>query len=116
MLRLFIDENLNHRILRGLKLRFPNLDYVIAQETKLKGGQDSILLAWAADQNRILVTHDLKTVPKLAYDRVAAGQPMPGVFAIPKGLPVGRAIEELATLIECCHQSDLENLVAYVPL
>lgn len=31
LLRLLIDENLDHRILRGLKLRLPRLDYVVAQ-------------------------------------------------------------------------------------
>ncbi len=116
MVRLLIDENLNHRILRGLKLRFPDLDYVVVQNTQLRGVQDATLLAWAAEQNRILVTHDIKSVPRLAYDRVRAGQAMPGVVTIPKALAIGRAIEELATLIECCEQSDLQNLVTYLPL
>src|SRR5206468_10851449 len=39
--------------------------------------------------------------PKFAYERVAAGQPMPGVIAIPKDLPIGQAIEEMHTVIEC---------------
>ncbi len=62
-MRLLIDENFNHRILRGLLLRFPALDHVIAQNTELKGVQDTSLLAWAAEQNRILITHDIKTIP-----------------------------------------------------
>jgi hypothetical protein len=32
MLRLLADENLNQRILRGLKLRLPDLDHVRAQD------------------------------------------------------------------------------------
>ena len=31
MLRLLIDENFDQRILRGLRLRFQQLDYVLAQ-------------------------------------------------------------------------------------
>ena len=36
-MRLLLDENFNHQILDGLKLRIPNLNYVIAQKTALKG-------------------------------------------------------------------------------
>ena len=116
MLRLLMDENLNHRILRGLKLRFPSLDYVAVQNTGLMAAHDSVVLAWAAEQNCILVTHDLKTVPRLAYERVRTGHSMPGVIVIPRALPIGQAIEELATLLACGQQSDLENLVSYLPL
>jgi hypothetical protein len=31
MLRLLIDENFNHRILRGLKLRLPRLNLVLVK-------------------------------------------------------------------------------------
>ena len=67
MLRLLIDENFDHRILRGVKLRLPQLDYLAVQDTELKGIKDPPLLAWAAENNRVLVTHDLKTIPKFAY-------------------------------------------------
>lgn len=116
MLRLLIDENLNHRILRGLKLRVANLDYVVVQSTQIRGTQDSVVLNWAAQQDRVLVTHDAKTIPKFAHDRVRANQPMPGVILVPGRLPIGPVIEELATLIECCEPADLENLILYLPL
>ncbi len=93
MLRLLIDENFDHRILRGLKLRLPQLDYLAVQDTELKGIKDPALLAWAAENNRVLVTHDLKTMPKFACERVAAGQRMPGVIAVPKDLPSDRRSE-----------------------
>jgi hypothetical protein len=116
MLCLLIDENLDHRILRGLRLRLPNLDCVIVQNTDLKGTKDPPLLAWAAEQNRILVTHDLKTVPRHAYARVEAGDPMPGVIAVPDTLSLGQVIEELVTIIECSEQHEWKNLVIYLPL
>ena len=48
MLLLLIDENFNHRILRGLRLRVPALDVVIVQETAMQGLQDPLLLREAA--------------------------------------------------------------------
>jgi len=107
MLRLLIDENSNHRILRGLIRAVPHLEQVMAQSAGLKGVEDTPLLAWAAEQKRVLVTHDLKTIPKHAYARVKTRQPMPGVIAVPDDLPIGQAIEELAVLVECCEPGEL---------
>ena len=116
MLRLLIDENFDQRILRGLKLGIPGIDYIVVQETTLKGLRDPPLLAWAAENRRIIVTHDVNTMPRHAYERVRAGQPMPGVIVIPEDLAVGKAIEELATLIECCESEELNNQVKYIPI
>jgi hypothetical protein len=115
-MRLLLDENFNHHILRGLRLRAPTLDYVIAQRTEFQGVEDPALLEWAAASDRILVTHDISTIPKFAYERVVAGLPMPGVIVVPKTYPIGLAIEELLTIIECSEQSEHENQVVHIPL
>ena len=116
MLRLLIDENLDQRILRGLRLEVPAIDYIVVQETKLKGLRDPLLLAWAAENQPIIVTHDVNTMPRHAYDRVRAGQPMPGVIVIPEDFAVGKAIEELATMVECCEPEEMINQVKYLPI
>jgi hypothetical protein len=89
---------------------------VAAQDVGLKGAADPDVLAWAAGQNRVLITHDLKTVPRHAYERVTAGESMPGVLALAETLPVGQAIEELAIVIECSEQTEWENQVVHLPL
>src|SRR5213593_4430627 len=107
MLPLLIDENFNHRILRGLRRAVPHLDHVVAQNIELRGSLDPHMLAWAANHDRILVTHDLKTIPKHAYDRVKAGQAMPRVVAVPDSLSIRQAIEELALITECVGPAEL---------
>jgi hypothetical protein len=116
MLELLIDENFNHRIVRGLRRSLPEVDYLIAQDVGLRGVDDPSLLAWAADQRRILVTHDLKTIPKHAYHRVRAGRVMPGVIAVPDTLPIGKAVDDLVLIAECGQTEDFDRLVAYLPL
>ncbi len=116
MLRFLIDENFNHRILRGLKRALPGIDYIIAQSAGLKGHRDPEVLSWAAENGRILVTHDLKTIPKHAYERGRAGLPMPGVLAVPDSLPIRNAVEDLVLVAECCTEAELENVVLYLPL
>lgn len=73
MLLVLIDENLDQRILRGLRLQVQNLDYVIVQETELRSSGDPALLAWARRINVSSVTHDVNTIPKCAYERVRIG-------------------------------------------
>jgi hypothetical protein len=48
-----------------------------------------------------LLTHDRDTLPGFAYDRVRAGQSMPGVFAVSDLMPVGQAVEEILLAVEC---------------
>ncbi len=64
-MRLLFDENFNQRIVRGLKLELPNLEFKIAQNCGLKGKSDPQVLEWANENDFVLVTHDLKTVPNL---------------------------------------------------
>lgn len=116
MLALLVDENLNHRILRGLLRSLPHLDYALVSSVGLKGSDDPAVLEFAAVQNRIFVTHDLRTVPKHAYERVKAGLSMPGVIAVPDDLPIGQVIEDLSVLVECAATSELDQLVFYMPL
>lgn len=116
MIKLLIDENFNHRILRALKLRQPKIDYLVVQQTEMQGAKDPELLAWAAEQGRILVTHDLKTIPKYAYHRVESGLPMTGVIALAKDLPIGQAIEELLLVINYMEPGDCANRVINLPL
>lgn len=93
-MRLLFDENFNQRIVRGLKLELPNLEFEIAQNCGLKGKSDPKILEWASENNLVLVTYDLKTVPKFAYQRVAEEKKMVGVIAVPDDFPIGQAIDD----------------------
>jgi hypothetical protein len=117
MLRLLLfDENFNHRIVHGLELRLPSLDFVIAQEMELKGATDAELLGWAAMKNRVVITHDVDTMLKFAYERIAAGLAMPGVIAVPQKLAIGQAIDDLVAAIECSDPNEMEHSVLHLPL
>jgi hypothetical protein len=116
MLRLLADENLNGDIVRGLLLRIPALDVVRVQDVGLSGFDDSAILAWAAENDRIIVTHDRATLPDYAYERLMEGESMPGVFAIADRLPVGQAIDEILLIHACTEQSEWNGLVVYLPL
>jgi hypothetical protein len=109
------DENFSHRILRGIKLRTGNLDVLVSQKVGLAGKKDGALLAWAAEQSRIVLTHDRQTIPKYAYERIRSQQPMPGVIVVSDTMPIGEAVEALTIYPECGVAEDFENSVTFLP-
>jgi hypothetical protein len=116
MLRLISDQNFSGRILRGVWRRVPHLDCVRALDAGLDRADDADLLEWAAAEDRILLTHDVNTIPRFAYDRVRAGLAMPGVFLVSLSMPIGQAIDELVFVIEGSSQHEWKDFVTFFPL
>src|SRR6476620_1658751 len=103
MVRLAADQNFDNDIVRGLQRRKPDLDIVRVQDIGLSRAPDPIILEWAARENRVLLTHDVRTMRKYAYERVAASQPMPGICAVKRLMPLGDAIEDILILVEASY-------------
>ena len=116
MLRLAADENFNNDIVRGLWRRKSELDIVRIQDVGLSGADDPTVLEWAAREGRVLLTHDVTTMTRYAYERVRAGQPMPGVFEVSRAVPIGLALEDILLLAECSLEGEWEGQVRYLPL
>jgi len=89
--------------------RVSEVDLVRAFDVGLSRADDPHLLEWAAAEGRILLTHDVNTIPRFAYDRVRAGLAMPGVFLISGSMPIGQAIDEVTFVIEGSSPDDLER-------
>lgn len=116
MLRLLIDQDLDQVILRGLLLRVPNLDVITAHQADLSGTSDPELLAWAAEQARIVVTHDRRTMPYYATDRMAEGERIAGIIIVSRRLPVSQVINDLEIIVSCSDVDEWENVIKYLPL
>lgn len=116
MLALLIDENFDQRILRGLRLRLTNLDYLIVQDIGLGGLDDPALLDWAARERRTILTHDVNTMTKFGNERLRESFPMPGIIIVREDLEIGRAIDDLEVIVECSTADDIENQIQYLPL
>lgn len=86
------------------------------QDVGLRTVGDPEILQWAADQGRILISHDLKTIPGFAGERLTAGLPMPGVVLLRVTLAIATAIDELAAIAGATDADEWVNQVAYVPL
>jgi len=110
------DENLDNRILRGLLRRQPELDIVRVQDLEIAGADDDTVLAWASRAGRILLTHDQRTVPEHAYDRIRRGEAIAGVIVVKDTLSIRQAIEEILLIAKATSQKEWIDQIQRLPL
>lgn len=116
MIRLAFDENFNNDILRGMLRRNPSLDLVRIQDDGLRGADDETVLEWAAQNDCIVISHDVTTLTAHAYARVEAGRKMPGVFQVPRSVSISVAIGDLLLVAEFSEPGEWDGQVRYLPL
>ncbi len=90
-IRFLFDENLPGRlssaVVRHNARGIHPLDVVqVGEPSDLpRGSQDPDVLIWAEGADRILVSHDLSTLPDFLADHQRAGRHSPGIFLIRHG-------------------------------
>ena len=109
------DANLNEDIVAGTARREAGVDFQTADEANLRGLPDPQVLALAAQENRILVTHDRRTMPHHFGDFIV-NQQSPGVLVVSQKLSVSVAIEELLLLWAASDAEEWINSIADLPL
>lgn len=115
-MKFLVDENFDNRIIRGLLLRQPTLDFARVQDLEIVGADDPIVLDWADRAGRILLTHDERTIPYYAYARMAAGQSIAGVIVASDSLSIRTVIEDILLIVACSTELDWHNQVQRLPL
>jgi predicted nuclease of predicted toxin-antitoxin system len=116
MLRLASDADVHGEIIRGLHRRLPAIDLVRAQDALPEGAPDREVLAWAATENRVLITNDRNTMVGLVYQRVAMGEPMPGVITTTNEQSIGSAIDDIVLIAESMPEEEIrDQVVVFLP-
>lgn len=77
---------------------------------------DPEVLAFAAEQRRVLVSHDVGTMPAHFLAFTNAGKHSAGVFLVSQSLDVGTAIEELLLIWLASEAQEWENRLVWLPL
>ena len=116
MLRLASDADVHGDIIRGLRRRSMEIDLVRLQDELPEGTPDPEVLAWAAAEGRVLVTNDRNTMIKFAYQRVMAGDSMPGLIATTNEQSIGSAIADILLVAEYMSEEEIgEQVVVFLP-
>ena len=93
-IRFQADNDLNKAIVRAVIRREPVVDFRSAQAARFDHVPDTEVLLDSAQAGRILVSHDFQTMPEYFRDS-AREHHSPGVFLIPRDLPIGLAVDTL---------------------
>jgi hypothetical protein len=108
------DNDLRKAIVPGSIRRTPQMNFRSAQAARLDGVPDPEVLAFAADEGRILVSHDFQTMPK-HFQQFTWHRRSPGALLVRQDLPVGEAIETLLLIWEASEADEWVNRLCLVP-
>jgi hypothetical protein len=108
------DNDLRKSIVRGTVRREPRIDFRSAQSARLDNVPDSEVLAMAAREGRILVSHDFQTMPN-HFRQFIQHQQSPGALLIRQDTPVGDVIDSLLLIRDASEPDEWEDRVCLVP-
>ena len=109
------DADLNEEIVFGLFRREAQIDFLTAEESHLRGLPDPEVLTIAARENRVLITHDRRTMPYHLADFIAH-ENSPGVIIVSQNVSVREAIEELLLIWTASDAEYWQNRIVSIPL
>ncbi len=112
--RLLADADLKGAIVAGVVRRNPDIDFKRAEEVPLEGQKDPEVLGVAVREGRVLVSHDVSTMPRNLRDMLSRVS-SPGLVLTPQSLPVGEAIDSLLVICEALEPADLANRICLAP-
>jgi hypothetical protein len=115
MIRFLADASLRDAIVSGCFRREPAIDFLSANDANLAGVPDPEVLALAAAEARILVTSDLKTMPRHFGEFLQAGGDSAGVFLVKQHTPVADVIEALLLVWAASDADEWKNRILEIP-
>jgi len=113
-IRFQADADIDPDIRKGLLRREPTIDLRPAAGAIPDGTFDPDVLAIAADDDRVLVSGDLRTM-NVHFQKFIATRESPGVLLIPSSRSIGAAIEGLLFVWLNWAPEDLRNRVSWLP-
>ena len=115
MIRFQADADLDFDIVLAVSRRERAVDFASAAEGGVVGLSDPEVLEIAAQQDRILITHDRRTMPSHFRDRLDRGLESPGVFIVSQFEPIGPVVEVLMMVWSASDPAEWRNQIRHLP-
>ena len=110
-IRFRADNDLKRRIVLGLRRRLPAIDF---DTSPLPAIPDELVLQMAADEGRVLVSHDISTLPRI-FSQWRQTCFSPGVFLVRQAWPTRQSIDQIEIVWSCSDASEWHNRLIYLP-
>jgi hypothetical protein len=114
--RFLTNHDFNEHIILGVHRREPGVEFLRARDAGLAQTPDADLLAWAATERWLVLSHDVNTLSAAAFARLAAGQPLRGVFLVHQRSPVATIIDEVLLVWASSELEEWDDQVRFLPL
>lgn len=109
-IRFQADNDLDERIVIATRRLDPEIDFQVARGLGLHGVSDLRVLTLAAEQGRVLVSHDRRTMPS-QFKTFIASQTSSGIIIVSQKLPIGVASELLYLLWAASDAEEYVNTI-----
>jgi len=109
------DADFNEDIVSGVLRRVPEIDFQTANEAELENLSDPEVLARAANEGRILVSHDRRTMP-IHFGEFIETQISPGIFLVSQDAEIRKVIEDLILIWAASEAEEYVNSIRTLPL
>jgi hypothetical protein len=114
-IRFQADADLNFDIVRAVRQREPTIDFASAQDAGFRGLSDPEILERAATANRVLVSHDRRTMLNHFRHYITARKPSPGLLIVSQNAPIEPVVEAIILLWAVLDYSELRDQVYHLP-
>jgi hypothetical protein len=91
------------------------IDFQTANEANLHGLEDSVVLALASNENRILTSHDRRTMP-FHFAEFIQSQESYGVFIVSQKFDFSEVVEDLILIWSATEAKEWINVISELPL
>ncbi len=114
-LRFQADADLNFDIVKAIPHQEPAIDFASAADSQIGGITDPDLLERAAVANRVIVSHDRRTMLNHFRNRLLSGKSSPGLLIVSQSSSVGLVAESIVILWAIADTAELRNQAYHLP-
>lgn len=108
------DEDFNQAIISGLRRLEPSIDFQTAEIAGLRGLPDFDVLTHAAQEERVLVSHDRRTMP-IHFAEFIQTQASSGLIIIAQNVSIRNAIDALLLHWAATEAEESKNRIVDLP-
>ncbi len=113
--RFLADHDLNEHIVSGVLRQEPLIDFSRVRDLGMTALSDTEILAYAAREGLLVVSHDVNTMPAAAFIRLSRGESNTGLFMAPQSSPIASIIDSLVLIWAASELEDWNDQVVFLP-
>ena len=114
-IRFQADADLNQLLVSAVLRREPKINFQTAFQAKLANLDDPQVLQFAAVEQRILVTHDRRTMP-YHFAKFIKESTSSGVIIVSQQISVYQFVEDIILIWSATEMDDWINRIAALPI